>query len=350
MKQTEGVYFLAEAGQNHNGSIELAHRLIELAAMPIYHEGKQLPGVDAVKFVKRDMDHEMTAAEWNRPYDSPHSFGKTYGEHRTALELTPEQHAELFIDAKAHNLDFIETVCSVEALRLILELFQPDAIKIASRDADNIPLLRAISDCGLPVIISTGMSSLIRISVSVGQLVEPRARGELSILHCVSQYPASYDAIQLGSIARLKETFPDCPIGYSDHTTGILAPAIAVSQGAQLIEKHITLDRGMKGSDHAGSLGPEGLQRCVRDVRDTERALGSTKWLNKPESAAKSVSIGRSVASRRFIQKGKKIGPEDIEMLSPGTGIDGTQYETVCCKTAAVDIEAKTLIGWEMLE
>lgn len=156
MKHT---YVIGEIGQNHNGSLDLAKLLVEIAARPVVDTlfGEKLKGMDAVKLTKRDLKQELSASQMNRPYDTPHSFGKTYGEHREYLELSDEEHFEVYKYTKQLGLDFVETICAVGAMSL-LKLFTPDKLKVASRDLTNLPLLEALAETKIPIIISTGMA------------------------------------------------------------------------------------------------------------------------------------------------------------------------------------------------
>jgi len=311
-----------------------------MAAMPIYYADRKLPGMDAVKFTKRDLTEEMTVTQWNEPYPGEHSFGRTYGEHRQALELTDRDHAALYLYAKSKGLDFVETICSIGALSL-LDLFVPDYIKVASRDMDNIPLLKAIGDTKLPVILSSGMSDLAELREAVDAI----GHDDIAILHCVSTYPCPYDDANLDSIDTLRREFPGYRIGYSDHTTGILAPALSVVHGAEIVEKHITLDRQMRGSDHRGSLGLEGLWRCVRDVRNAEISAGAPGIYVEPSTAKAQKRLRRSVCTAKPLESGDYF--TEYKMLSPGTGIPYKDRDKVLGKRARHFIPAMEIVREE---
>ena len=239
MKHT---YLIGEIGQNHNGSVEIAKVIIDLISRPIKEQRfqLQLPGMDAVKLTKRDLTEELSKSAMLKPYNSPNSFGSTYGEHRSFLELTDEEHLEIFTHAKSKGLDFVETLCAKGCLSL-LQLFTPDRLKVASRDLTNLPLLEAMAETGIPIILSTGMSGKQELDEALEVIV--RHHEKISILHCVSQYPTHPDNVNLMSIPYLLKRYPTYHIGFSDHTIGISTPVAATALGAQLIEKHITLDR-----------------------------------------------------------------------------------------------------------
>lgn len=342
-KRKDGVYFIAEVGQNHNGDIFIAKKLIDIAAMPIfdYFTGEVLPGVDAIKFTKRDLDEELTDEAAHQPYISPHAFGATYLEHRKALELSIEQHKELEEYAHSKGLDFIETLCSPGCLKLLDEV-KVDIIKIASRDVTNIVLLEELGKLDTQIIISSGMCTLEELREAVKILL--RTPKEVAVLHCISEYPAKYENINLLSIPFLKGQFPGHTIGYSDHSIGIVVPAAAVTLGAFIIEKHITLSRTMKGSDHACSIEPEGLWRVVRDIRNVEKSLGSkTKQFNTAAQAARE-KLSRSLALQVPLSKDKTLEESYLCMRSPGTGMSWNERNSIVGKKAKKDISANSLL------
>ena len=200
------TYLIAEIGQNHNGSIDTAKLLIDVVARSITDKfnNKIVKGMDAVKFTKRDLKYELSRSEMDKVYDSPNSFGKTYGEHREFLELNDNQHFELYKYSKSKKLDFVETMCGIGCLSL-LKLFTPDKIKVASRDLTNLPLINSLAETKIPIILSTGMSGLDEIYMAVEIITKHHSK--ISILHCVSEYPASYKNINLNSIPYLKKEF-----------------------------------------------------------------------------------------------------------------------------------------------
>ena len=220
------TYIIGEIGQNHNGSVEIAKQIVDLAATPV-KDGLfniSLGKMDAVKLTKRDLDHELSASEMNRPYDSPNSFGKTYGEHRKALELSDGQHFEIYKYAKEKGLDFVETLCSPTCLS-ILKFFTPDKLKVASRDLTNIPLLEALAETKIPMILSTGMAGEKELQQALEAI--SLHHSDISILHCVSEYPTRPEHVNLNSIKYLQKKFSKYKIGYSDHTIGISVPAFS---------------------------------------------------------------------------------------------------------------------------
>lgn len=337
------TYIIGEIGQNHNGSTDLAKLLVEIAARPIIEDlfGLELKPMDAVKLTKRDLSAELSASQMAAPYNSPHSFGKTYGEHRAALELSDEQHFEVYKHAKGVGLDFVETLCAVGCLS-ILRYFSPDRLKVASRDLTNIPLLSALAETKIPIRLSTGMAGERELDEALDIIT--RHHQHISILHCVSQYPTQPQNANLKTISFLIKKYPQYTIGYSDHTIGISAPVAAIGMGAQIIEKHITLDRKMKGTDQAGSLGIDGINRLVRDIRVMEMSLGKEELFIEPAVKAAKDKLERSLAAKRSIKKGETITESDLHLLSPGDGFKWNESDKLIGRMAKEDIGMNEII------
>jgi 3-deoxy-D-glycero-D-galacto-nononate 9-phosphate synthase len=346
---TKSTYIIGEIGQNHNGEVEIAKKLIDVVTEPVIDHlfGQKLMPMNAVKMTRRDLNEELSASEMLRPYENANSFGKTYGEHRAFLELNDEQHFEIYRYAKSKGLEFVETLCAKGCLSM-LRLFTPDRLKVASRDLTNLPLLEAMSETKIPMILSTGMTGKKELDDALEIIT--RYHSNIAILHCLSQYPSEYQNINLRSIQFLKENYPQYTIGYSDHSIGILMPAVAVGMGAEIIEKHITLDRNMKGTDHRGSLEPEGIWRMVRDIRNTEYAIGEYAIFPNDIVAETRTKLERSVATLRSIAVGETISENDLHMLSPGNGYKWADRSQIVGKRALVAIPANEIIYPEMLE
>ncbi|WP_194778209.1 N-acetylneuraminate synthase family protein [Pararhodonellum marinum] len=344
----KSTYLIGEIGQNHNGSVDIAKLLIDKASQSVYDPlfGKTLKAWDAVKLTKRDLNEELTHSAMIKPYDSPHAFGKTYGEHREALELNDEQHFELYQYAKAQGLDFVETLCAVGCLSM-LRLFQPDKLKVASRDLTNLPLLEAMAETKIPMILSTGMGGEKELDHALETITKHHEN--ISILHCLSQYPSEYENLNLNTIHFLKKKYPQFEIGYSDHSIGIAIPLAAVAMGASIIEKHITLDRTMKGTDQAGSLAPNGMWRMVRDIRNLEDSFGEEKMEVSQAVETARVKLERSIATLRELKKGEVVHEEDIHLLSPGDGFKWIEKHLVVGKSLNQDITENEVIYPSML-
>lgn len=346
MKET---YIIGEIGQNHNGSVDIAKLIVELVARPVKEElfGIDLKPMNAVKMTKRDLSEELTTSQMNRLYDSPNSFGRTYGEHRAFLELSDEEHFEVFKYAKSLGLDFVETLCAKGCLSL-LKLFTPDFLKVASRDLTNLPLLECMAETKIPIILSTGMAGKKELDDALNVIT--RYHSNISILHCVSQYPTHPDNLNLSTITYLKENYGQYKIGFSDHTIGIAAPVVAVGMGAEIIEKHITIDRHMKGTDQAGSLGPDGVNRMIRDIRIVEHWMGTKDLYIDKSVAASKVKLERSIATNKLLKAGSEIRLDDLHMLSPGDGYKWSQVNEVVGKIVKVDIPANEVIYPQFIE
>ncbi|MXV39158.1 shikimate dehydrogenase [Flavobacteriaceae bacterium Ap0902] len=343
MKNNNHVYIIGEIGQNHNGSVDIAKLITELVSRPIEENlfNLNLQPIDAVKLTKRDLKEELTESQNKKPYIGPNSFGKTYGEHRRFLELSDEEHFEVYKHAKSLGLEFVETLCAIGCLSL-LKYFTPDKLKVASRDLTNLPLLEALAETKLPIILSTGMGGKKELDDALGIITKQHS--DISILHCVSEYPTKPDNLNLNTIPYLLENYKDYTIGFSDHTIGISAPVVAVGMGASIIEKHITIDRNMKGTDQKGSLGPDGVKRMVRDIRIAERWMGEKDIFIEDDVTSAKLKLERSIATNKAMKSGEVITKDDIHLLSPGDGYKWAEKDQVIGKILTQDIPKNELI------
>ncbi len=343
------TYIIGEIGQNHNGSLDICKLLIDVAARPIKDKlfGKDLQPMDAVKLTKRDLTNELSTSQMNNIYNSPHSFGKTYGEHRAFLELTDDEHFEAYKYTKSKGLDFVETLCAIGCLSL-LKLFTPDRLKVASRDLTNLPLLSALAETKIPIILSTGMSGEKELNLALDTI--SKYNNNISILHCVSEYPTQYSNVNLHTVTYLKKKYPEYTIGYSDHTIGISTPIAAVALGSEIIEKHITLDREMKGTDQKGSLAIDGMYRMVRDIRNLDLSLGEEKISIVSSVKSARTKLERSIATKKALKSGTIISEEDIHLLSPGDGIQWNDRSKILGKKIKKDIPKNEIIYLKNIE
>jgi N-acetylneuraminate synthase len=253
----EHCFIIAEIGINHNGDLELAQQLLEAAKMA---------GCQAVKFQKRTVEVVYSAEELARPRENP--FGPTNGDLKRGLEFGYEQYRAIDHACRLHQLLWLAS-CWDEASVDFIEQFNPPAYKIASASLTDDNLLRHHRQYGRPLILSTGMSTLAEID----HAVELLGREDLILLHCTSTYPSSVEELNLRAIQTLKERY-GVPVGYSGHEVGLQTTYAAVALGACLVERHITLNRAMWGSDQAASVEPWGFMRLVRDIRAIEKSLG----------------------------------------------------------------------------
>ena len=343
MKEPQSTYVIGEIGQNHNGSMILAKEIIDRAARPIVDGlfGRELKRMDAVKFTKRDLAEELSASAMSRPYNNPNSFGKTYGEHRKALELSEEEHFELYRYTKEKGLDFVETLCATGCLTM-LKLFTPDKLKVASRDLTNLPLLEAMAETKIPIILSTGMGGPKELDNALDTI--SKHHNDITILHCLSQYPSDYQFINLNTIKYLQKNYPQYTIGYSDHSIGVMVPVAAVTMGATVIEKHITLDRELKGTDQKGSLAPDGIYRMMRDIRNLELAMGEEEMRVESAVLEAQKKLERSLASNKPLKKGQVITDQDVHLLSPGDGVKYADRQLIVGKRLNQDVAADEII------
>ncbi len=339
----ENTYIIGEIGQNHNGSVDIAKLIIDLITRPVIEESfnLSLQPMNAVKLTKRDLTEELSDSQMNRPYINENSFGATYGEHRKALELSDEQHFEVYKYAKEKGLDFVETLCAIGCLSM-LKLFTPDYLKVASRDLTNLPLLNALAETKIPIILSTGMADKKDLDNALAAIT--KYHENISILHCVSQYPTQPNNLNLLTIKYLQENYGKYTIGFSDHTIGISAPVAAVAMGAKIIEKHITIDRRMKGTDQKGSLGPDGVNRMIRDIRLTELYMGKKELFVEPSVESSRIKLERSIATKHDMKKGDVIKLEDIHLLSPGDGVKWADKDSIVGKTLIADVPKNEII------
>lgn len=250
-------FVLAEIGINHNGDVQIARKLIDVAAFA---------GCEGVKFQKRTIEVVYTPEELAKPRESP--FGETNGDLKRGLEFGQTEYAE--IDAYSRHKPIAWTAsCWDEASVDFIDKFNPPFYKIASASLTDDTLLRATRSKGKPIVLSTGMSTLDQID----HAVEVLGKEDLVLLHCCSAYPSQYSDLNLRAIPALRKRY-GVPMGYSGHETGIASSVAAATLGACIVERHVTLDRSMWGSDQAASLEPNGIMRVVRDIRLVETALG----------------------------------------------------------------------------
>lgn len=255
------VYVVAEIGINHNGDLDVAKKLIDVAVAG---------WCDAVKFQKRTIDVVYTPEELAKPRENP--FGDTNGDLKRGLEFGQKEYEEIDEYCRQRGIDWFASPWDEGSVEFLGQFNLP-AVKVASASLTDDNLLRAMRKLGKPVILSTGMSTMEEIEHAVEVLGED----DLIILHCTSTYPGKLEELNLNVIKTLREKFPKVPIGYSGHSTGVTEPVIAAAIGACVVEKHITLDRAMFGSDQAASLEPAGVYRMARDIRNLPIVLGDGK-------------------------------------------------------------------------
>ena len=330
-------YVIAEIGHNHQGSLEKAREL--------FREAKAA-GAHAVKLQKRDNRGLYTRAAFEKPYDKENSFGATYGEHREFLEFGREHYIDLQAYAKELGVDFFATAFDMASADF-LEALNVPAYKIASGDLKSVPLLKHVASFGKPMIVSTGGAQLEDVQRAYDAILP--INPQLSILQCTAGYPAATEELDLRVISTYRDRFPDAVIGFSSHDNGIVMPVAAYMLGARIVEKHFTLNRAMKGTDHAFSLEPVGLRKMVRDLDRTFKAVGDgTKKLYDSERAP-IVKMGKSLVVARNLPSGHVLGPKDIVMKSPGGGIPPYELDSVIGRTTLKPLHEDDFLSFDVL-
>ena len=321
------VFFIAEAGINHNGEIEKAKELIDLA---------KRAGADAVKFQKRTINRILTKEGLEKPYNTPNSFGEKYGKHKEFLELSFNQFRELKAYADKNEIMFVASGWDEESVDFLDSLGVP-FFKMASADLTNFPLLEHTAKKQKPMIISTGMSDLKTVEKAY-ELVKS-INPNVAILQCTSSYPTPTNNIHLNVIRTYQREFPQAVIGYSGHETGTTISLGAVALGAKIVERHFTLDNNMKGGDHKASLEEKELTYLVNEIRLLEDALGGDKKEIQEGEEKCFLKLAKSLVSTKEIKKGEQITTDMLTTKGPGSGISPMDMEKIIGLTALKDIE-----------
>lgn len=296
----DDAFIIAEVGQNHQGDLEKSREYIKVFASA---------GADAVKFQTRRNKYLFSEDAYEAPYESENAFAATYGLHREKLELKPEWLPILKADCRQHGVKFMSTPFDEPSLDLLCEV-EVDIIKVASFDLGNLPLIHRIARAGKPVVISVGGGKIDQIRASVDVLLTHN--DEVAILHCVSEYPCEYNRLGLENIEILSREFPGCSVGSSDHFNGTLSGPVAYLKGARVFEKHVTLNRAWKGTDHSFALEPEGFRKFVRDIRRVRHMIPS----KPPEELGSErvfKKLGKSLVAYVDIGAGERI---ELDTLS----------------------------------
>lgn len=293
-KDLNEPFVIAEVGQNHNGNLDLAREYISIFSYE---------GADAIKFQTRNNKYLFSKDAYDAPYESENAFAETYGAHRETLELKPEWLPILKEDCIKHGVKFMSTPFDEPSLEL-LKLIDVDIIKIASFDLGNLPFIHRIAALGKPVVMSVGGGKIEQIRSSVNVMLNHH--DDVAILHCVSEYPCEYNRLGLDSIEDLIREFPHCVIGSSDHFNGTLSGPVAYLKGARVFEKHVTLNRASKGTDHSFALEREGFRKFVRDIKRVRHMLPpkSAEDLGNENVFKK---LGKSLIAYVDIKAGEKI-------------------------------------------
>lgn len=323
------VLIIAEAGVNHNGDLSLAHDLIEAAAKS---------GADVVKF-QSFVTEEMVSRSARKAEYQTATTDPSESQFRMlkSLELSPEEQADLQAHCSRRGIIFLSTPYDRPSVDTLCDL-DVSGIKIASTDTTNLPLLEYVARKGKPVILSTGMCDLEEVREAVATL---RGEGvpQFALLHCTSQYPAPVDEINLRAMQTLADSFA-CPVGFSDHTSGIEASSWAVAAGACIIEKHFTVDCNLPGPDQRASLEPAEMADLVKLIRQIERSLGDGRKAPTPCELPNKPVMRKSLVARRHIPEGNLIKAEVLACKRPGHGLPPRLWKQVVGKRSARAIAA----------
>jgi N-acetylneuraminate synthase/sialic acid synthase len=296
-----------------------------------------IAGADAVKFQKRDNQALFTQEAYDAPYASENAFGSTYGEHREALEFGKEEYVELMAEAAKNNIEFFATPWDFPSVDFLEDLDVP-AYKVASCDLTNTPLLRYIASKKRPTIISTGGGTIEAIDRAVKIFLDEGT--PLAVMQCTSGYPPQFDELNLTVIKTFLDRYPGVTIGYSGHDSGIAMAVAAYVLGARIIEKHFTLNRAMKGTDHAFSLEPDGMRKMVRDLRRTREAIGDGDKRPYDSELAPLKKMGKMVVAGRNLDAGHVLTELDFEYRSAGRGIPPSERRLLVGRALAKGIQA----------
>lgn len=331
-------FIIAEAGVNHNGKIDLAKKLIDVA---------KASKADAVKFQAFRTEEIMIKEAPKAEYQKETTGEATQYEMIKRLELTEKEFKELAGYAYQKGIIFLSTPFDEKSADLLEELNVP-AFKIGSGDLTNLPLLEYIAKKGKPMIVSTGMSTLDEVRDAVDTIINV-GNNQLMLLHCTSNYPAKIEDCNLKAMQTLREEF-NLPVGYSDHTLGITVPVAAVAMGACIIEKHFTIDKNLPGPDHRASLEPNELKEMVRQIKLVEKALGTRE--KKPVEAELDMKkvARRSIVAKINIPRRTVITREMLAVKRPGTGLAPKYINEIVGKRAKVDIRRDEIITFDKVE
>lgn len=327
-------FIIAEAGVNHNGSLELAKKMVDVA---------KSAGADAVKFQTFKTEEFVTLNAPRAHYQKKTVPGKSQFEMLKSLELSEPEFRKLYSYCNKKNIIFLSTPFDFKSADFLYKL-GISAFKISSGDLTNIPLLLQIAKYKKPIILSTGMATLREVEEAV-EVIYSSGNRELILLHCTSNYPTEYEDVNLRAMATLRKKF-NLPIGYSDHTKGIEVAIAAVAMGACLIEKHFTLDRNLLGPDHNASVEPGELKKLIFAIRNIEMAKGTAQ--KKPQKSEYEMRkiIRRSIVASCDIPKGTRLTLKMLALKRPGTGIKIRFWNKLLGKKTKVNIKKDQLLSW----
>jgi N,N'-diacetyllegionaminate synthase len=332
------VFVIAEAGVNHNGSLDLALQLVDAA---------KASGADAVKFQTFRADQLATRSAHKAPYqERTTANSESQFEMLQRLQLDAEAHRRLIHHCRNTGIQFLSSPFDTQSADLLATMDVP-LYKVPSGEITNLPFLEHLARKNRPLILSTGMSTLGEVEEAV-QVLQFAGAIQLTLLHCVTEYPAPYAEVNLRAMQTLKSAF-GLPVGYSDHTSGIEISIAAVALGAEVIEKHFTLDRSLPGPDHSASLEPVELRQMVTAIRHVEAALGT--GIKAPARCElPNISVARkSVVAARTLPTGHQLAAGDLEIKRPGDGLAPKLLPTLIGRTLRASVAKDEIINWDHL-
>lgn len=335
----EPCFVIAEAGVNHNGSLDLARQLVDAA-----HKA----GADAVKFQTFKAERLVTATAPKATYQKANTDA---GESQLAmlqrLELSEADHRALLTHCRQRGIQFISTPFDEASADLLAALDVP-LFKLPSGELTNLPYLAHLARMGRPLILSTGMSYLSEVETAV-RCIETNGNPPLALLHCVSNYPAAPSDVNLRAMDTLASAF-GVPIGYSDHTPGNEVTLAAVALGACIIEKHLTLDRNLPGPDHKASLEPDEFAAAVRGIRIVESAMGNGRKVPAASEANTAAVARKSIVAARDLAAGETVDARAVAMMRPGTGLPAAMLPHLIGRRTRAAVAAGALLDLDLLE
>ena len=327
------VYIIAEVGPNHNGDVNLALEMVEKIAAT---------GVDAIKFQLSDPYQLYSDDSFKANYQKKNDHAKSAREMSQSFQLSHENHVKVYKRCKELGVDYMCTGFDLGSLKFLDENMDMAYYKIASGEIFSLDVIDYIARKDKPVILSTGMATYDEIKLSLSYISKYKKR-DITILHCISNYPAPFDEVNLNNMLELKRLF-GCEVGFSDHTLGNDCAIAAVAMGAVMIEKHVTLDKSLPGPDHKASITIEELASLVSSIRNVEMAIGTTERVFSDAQREISRVARKSIISKHAIKKGDVITADDICFKRPGIGFLPIETDKVLGKTALCDIEADRVI------
>ncbi len=331
------AFIIAEAGVNHNGSLELAFKLVD-AAIEVGANAIKFQTFKTEKILSKNVDKATYQKESTEENETQFEMIKK-------LELSYSDFKKIKRYCEEKGIIFLSTPDEEESLDFLCDTIEVPYIKVGSGEVTNYPFLKYIASKNKPVILSTGMSTIGEVEKAVNTMYSVNENLEIALLHCTTNYPTPYEEVNLRAMLTLKETFK-LPVGYSDHTLGIEVPVAAVALGAHIIEKHLTLDKKLPGPDHKASMEPREFQRMVEAIRNIEKAMGD--GIKRPNNSEKEIQkvVRRRLAATRHMESGEVVREKDIAIKRVSEGLLPEFFEIIVGKKLRKEIEKDNGFTW----